>query len=273
MADLTLVEKRASGWFWRVPAVLDCVQPPLTDDAVRAAEAQLGVKLPDAYVELLRQQNGGYLRASWPASYAQMLRGIGPTSPSLTLDQTEWRLANRAASGWAPTKPALLIPFDGENHWAMCFDYRKHGPLAEPRITYVDAECEEEEPVAKSFLAYLAGLVDRHAESTRIYGGTTAESVARALAQQLGAPAPRWDDFACGHGAWRIALRGDHQWCWVSANRVPASIRREGAASRGGASEETALQIPEDPACALLISATHDARKAVSEGLTALGLL
>jgi hypothetical protein len=268
-----LAEKRASGWYWRVPALLDCVQPALTDEAVRAAEAELGVKLPEAYVELLRQQNGGYLRATWPASYAQMLRGIGSTSPSLTLDPTAWRLANRPASCWTPAKPALLIPFDGEDHWAFCFDYRKRGPLAEPGITCVDAECEVEEPVAKNFLAFLAGLVDRHADSTRIFGGTTAESVARALAQQLGAPAPRLDDFARGPGAWRIALRGDHQWCWVSANRVPARFRREGATNRWLASEEMALQIPEDPACAVLVSATHDARTAVSEGLRALGLL
>ncbi len=33
--------------------------PPLTDETLAAAEAQFGVKLPPALVDLLRTQNGG----------------------------------------------------------------------------------------------------------------------------------------------------------------------------------------------------------------------
>src|SRR4051812_38543444 len=121
--DPTLMEKRAPGWYWRVPALLDSVQPTLTDEAVSAAEAQLGVKLPPAYLALLRQQNGGYLRATWPASYSRMLHGIGPKAPSITLDQARWRPKNRSSKVWAPSQPELLIAFDGDGHWDMCFDY------------------------------------------------------------------------------------------------------------------------------------------------------
>jgi hypothetical protein len=270
MADLTLTEKRASGWFWRIPACLDLVQPALTDDAVRSAEAQLAVKLPAPYLELLQQQNGGYLRATWPASYAGMLYGIGPGPASLTLDEAPWRPHN-ARSSWKPRKPELLIPFDGGEHWSMCFDYRKQGPQGEPSITLVDAEAREDEPVAKNFLSYLGGLADRLQGSTRLYGELTAEDVAQALARQLGSSAPHKDNGAHGYLTWRIALRGDHQWCFLSANRVPAGYRRNGS-QRVNVTSEMALQLPEDPACSVLLSCTQESRKLVMDAAQALAL-
>jgi hypothetical protein len=269
---LTLMEKQASGWFWRVPALLDWVQPTLTDAALSAVEAQLGVKLPGAYLALLRQQNGGYLRATWPASDARMLRGIGPKAPSITLGRAHWRPNNIVQKVWAPPKSGLLVPFDGDVHWDMCFDYRKLGPSAEPSITFVDSECEEVEPIAESFLAFLAGLADGLEKSTRVYGDVEAEGLARALAKQLGAAAPHPDEQAHGFATWRIALSGDHQWCWLSPNRVPAGFRREEQAERVVVSDQTALQLPEDPDCAVLVSCTDEAKGAVSNGLTALRL-
>src|SRR3954451_23089396 len=118
--DSTSMEQRAPGWYWRVPALLDSVQPALTDELVSAAELQLGVKLPASYLALLGRQNGGYLRAAWPASYSRMLWGIGPKAPSITLDQARWRPKNRAPQAWAPSLSELLIPFDGDDHWDMC---------------------------------------------------------------------------------------------------------------------------------------------------------
>ena len=271
MVNLGLTDKLAMGWYWQVPASLDLVQPPLSTDAVSAAEAQLGVKLPEVYLALLRKQNGGALRATWPATYSRALRGLGPQAPSITHDGARWRPRNRTSGGWAPTRAELLIPFDGDHDWDMCFDYRKHGPRGEPAVTLVDSECEFEEPIAPSFMAYLAGLVDGMAGSTRIYGGITAEELARALAQQLGAPVPRVDGAPNGYPSWRIALRGDHQWCWVSSNRVPAGFRRNGTTNRIEASEEQALQLPEDPACTALVSCTAESKVVVAAGLAALG--
>jgi len=49
---------------WAVPAFLPSVQPPLTAEAVQAAERQFGVRLPPVYVSILAVQNSGYLRAT-----------------------------------------------------------------------------------------------------------------------------------------------------------------------------------------------------------------
>lgn len=260
MRKFTPTEKQALGFYFQVPACLDVVQPILTHAAVRAAEVQLGVKLPEAYLKLLEKQNGGYLRATFPATYSRMLRGIGPSAHSITCEEARFRPKNQVAGSWAPKQAESLIPFDGDGDWEMCFDYRRHGPNAEPEVTLVDVECEEEEPLAASFNAFLLGLVDSLETSTRIYADVTAEGVGRALAQKLGAPIPRIDASTLGFVKWRIALRGDHQWCWVSDNRVPASFGRDAQTGRVRVSDETALQLPEDPECAVLVSCTEDVR-------------
>ena len=47
------------GRLWKMPAYAGSVQPPLTPEIIAQAEAQLGVTLPEAYLEILRFQNGG----------------------------------------------------------------------------------------------------------------------------------------------------------------------------------------------------------------------
>ena len=55
--------------------------PPLTDEMVRIAEAQLSVTLPASYIDLLRIQNGGYThrfaypiqeRTTWPFDHISL---------------------------------------------------------------------------------------------------------------------------------------------------------------------------------------------------------
>src|SRR5437763_2394707 len=50
--------------FWKPSeyALKEYVGAPLTDEAVAAAERELGCKLPASYVELMRFQNGGIPR-------------------------------------------------------------------------------------------------------------------------------------------------------------------------------------------------------------------
>jgi hypothetical protein len=45
-----------------------------------------------------------------------------------TLDGAWWRPKNADPEAWAPDGAALLIPFDGDGHWDMCFDYGSVGP-------------------------------------------------------------------------------------------------------------------------------------------------
>ncbi len=54
------------------------LQPPLTDAVVAAAEKEIGYKLPSEYLNLLKKQNGGYIRFSLPETPHDSIAGIGP---------------------------------------------------------------------------------------------------------------------------------------------------------------------------------------------------
>jgi SMI1 / KNR4 family (SUKH-1) len=78
------------------------VQAPLTDQAVHDAEAALGVRLPTALLELLRQQNGGRVidarsafptnGTSWASQHVPFedLMGIGHAEGATSLLDTPY---------------------------------------------------------------------------------------------------------------------------------------------------------------------------------------
>ena len=135
---------------WRVPAYLPYLQPALTEDGIAAAETKIGHKLPKEYLDLLRVQNGGYIRFSLPDIGHDTIAGIGPLSPSLA--GFNWEECQNYVS--YPLKN--LIPFDGDGHWYLCLDYRMNERT--PAITYLDIECDQERRIADSFAAYLRML-------------------------------------------------------------------------------------------------------------------
>ncbi|SHR63906.1 SMI1 / KNR4 family [Mycobacteroides abscessus subsp. massiliense] len=154
---------------WRVPPYEGYVQAPLTDELLEEAEQHLGVRLPAAYVSLLRVQNGGYLRVGFPndrdynVTHA-IIRGIGTEYPRLTKDAW-WH--DEEDFEPIPAGAEWLIPFDGDGHWDLCFDYRRSptdaaGLRTDPAVVVIDTEKLDpdiESLVADSFDTYLAQLV------------------------------------------------------------------------------------------------------------------
>ncbi|UIR57341.1 SMI1/KNR4 family protein [Sphingobacterium sp. SRCM116780] len=69
---------------WRVPSYLPYVQPQLTDEILANAEKQIGYKLPKELVDILKIQNGGYVRYKLSETPHEQIMGIGPYFPSLT---------------------------------------------------------------------------------------------------------------------------------------------------------------------------------------------
>lgn len=157
----------------RSPVIItypDIEGPRLTDEMVHAAEETLGVTLPTAYLEELREANGGYLTepAAFPMSVPtrwaddhvpfMSLNGIpavgdaGPfgtgggilATPYLT---TEWGL------------PARLVLLCGEGHWWIALDYRAAGPHGEPSVVWIDVDGDEDIQIAENFATFRAGLV------------------------------------------------------------------------------------------------------------------
>lgn len=138
---------------WRVPVFLPYLQPELTRSALLETEKQIGFKLPENYIELLAEQNGGYIRWRLYGEVHDTIRGIGPCYPSLEAE--DWSIHG----DWLPfdlSDGKFLVPFDGDGHWHLCLDYRRHHHC--PSITKVDTEGIKEEAIAGSFADYLEML-------------------------------------------------------------------------------------------------------------------
>jgi hypothetical protein len=254
---------------WAVPAFLPYVQPPLTSAAVRAAERHLGVTLPATYLAMLETQNGGYLRATWPELPHQRLDGIGPNFPGVAAGRAWWHAPDADEEMWVPPEPDLLVPFDGEGHWDLCWDYRTSGPHAEPAVTYVDIDAEEHATVAGSFDAFLDGLVDEvEATAFRVTADISLDRFGQILAEVSGHEIEDQGDWNHGYRELRARL-GDGSWLWVSPNRVPAGFDRDGA--QVITTQETALRLPAEPDCRFIVQCTPDVTAVVQAMLEEAG--
>lgn len=145
--------------------------PAATDAQIAHAESELGITLPAAYKQVLRYQDGGYLRLTQfeltfdppENSYARRLYNV-KALPSVRHDDYDniMRQTETLRDEWEA--PEGYYPLFGDGHWWCCLDYRSGGPHAEPIITHIDlAEVDPNEPpqevaIAPSFAALLAGL-------------------------------------------------------------------------------------------------------------------
>jgi hypothetical protein len=206
---------------WRVPAYLPYLQPTLTDEAVAVAEQEIGYKLPEEYLCLLRKQNGGYIRYALPENLHDSIAGIGPHFLSLT--RFDWDECQEYVS--YPLQG--LVPFDGDGHWHLCLDYRKN-PQA-PAITLADIECDQESHVANSFADYLAMLRIHVDDEYVLEAVSDIERVKAALARQLAVTFDAPDTWAHGYPTERARLGGERnpQWLWLSPNTVPRGFVRK----------------------------------------------
>ena len=138
------------------------VLPPLTDEMVARAEATLGVRLPDAYVALLRIQNGGYTADAFqaypapePTSWADdhvpfdSMFGIGKQDEGILQNAyflREWKM------------PDGLVLLTGDGHWWIALDYRRSGPAAPPSVVWYDNEVGEDVRLTDDFETFVLGL-------------------------------------------------------------------------------------------------------------------
>lgn len=202
---------------WQKPIYLPYLQPILTDEIVETAEQKLGYKLPKELVELLKIQNGGYIRKTLEDSLNEQIYGIGPYFPSLSdIDWTEYK-------DWVSFELEGLIPFDGDGHWYICLDYRNNKFI--PEITYIDTECDNQEKIADSFYDYLSRLTIKIDDEWVINTNKTIEEIANQLERILNIKFEEPDNFAHGYDQYRSQL--DDSWIWLSPNLVPNGFVRK----------------------------------------------
>lgn len=121
-----------------------------------AAEKLFGVKLPEEYINILKQQNGGEIiydafPTSFPTSwddtsgYIDHILGIGEEGILETPYYIkEWEMPNN------------IILFSGDGHAWLAFDYRN--TTENPAVIYIDNDSNQVLKVANSFKEFLDSL-------------------------------------------------------------------------------------------------------------------
>lgn len=149
------------------------VDEPLTDILLARVEQELGYKLPQAYVELCRNRNGGApvltchqtaVATSWADDHVAItnIKAIG--------FKNIWSLCGNLGQKNAIDEweyPPIGVYFGdcpSAGHDMICLDYRTLNAAGEPTIVHVDQECDYRiTPVAPGFLEFLLGLEDEDA--------------------------------------------------------------------------------------------------------------
>ena len=140
----------------------------LTDELVKSVEDHLGYKLPQAYIELMKQQNGGIPKKinhrsttplSWAEDYITITGIFGINSTK------SYSLGGRFGSQFCIDElgyPPIGVYFcdtPSAGHDMVCLDYRKNGSQGEPQVVFVDQEAGYQITfLAENFEAFIRGL-------------------------------------------------------------------------------------------------------------------
>jgi hypothetical protein len=158
--------------FWETSdfATREYVDTPCTPETVAAVEAELGYKLPPAYIALATFQNGGTprntdhrtaSRTSWAADHIAItgIFSIGNAKASSLCGDRGSRFFIEA---WGyPEIGVYFADCPSAGHDMLCLDYRACGPQGEPTVVHVDQEFEYAITfVAPDFESFIRGLED-----------------------------------------------------------------------------------------------------------------
>ncbi len=136
---------------------------PVTDKDIKAAEADLGYTLPAAYIELLKNHNGGvvkkncFINDDGDCVYVTGIYGIDRDKKYSLLGE----MGNEFWISKAKYPPIGIVVADtiSGGHDMIFLDYRECGPTGEPKVVRVDQECDYSmTPLADNFGEFIKNL-------------------------------------------------------------------------------------------------------------------
>lgn len=149
------------------------VEPQPSDEMIASIEAELGYKLPSAYIALCRFQNGGIAargsfrtnkRTSWAEDHVA-IHGIGAIGR-----KKSWSLCGQLGSKFHIDEweyPPIGVYFGdcpSAGHDLIALDYRECGTSGEPSVVHVDQELDYEITyLAPNFESFIRGLESEEA--------------------------------------------------------------------------------------------------------------
>ena len=136
---------------------------PVTDKDIKAAEADLGYTLPAAYIELLKNHNGGvvkkncFINNDGDCVYVTGIYGIDRDKKYSLLGE----MGNKFWISKVKYPPIGVVVADtiSGGHDMIFLDYRECGPTGEPKVVRVDQEGDYSiTPLADNFGDFIKNL-------------------------------------------------------------------------------------------------------------------
>lgn len=206
---------------WAKPMYLPYVHEVLTDETVKTFEQKIGYKLPQGLIDLLKIQNGGYIRYGLPQTPPMQIWGVGGSYPSLTLLTDEFSPED---VDYLDFPLGGLLAFDGDGHYYHCLDYRENKD--NPQVAYIDIESNAQSVIANNFDEFLNQLALNTDNLWVIKSEKSLVEIVEVFKNQLVIKFDEPDDFDHGYTQYR-AKYGGH-WLWLSPNEVPFAFARKG---------------------------------------------
>lgn len=158
--------------FWEASeyAMEEYTEGELNDDIIDSVQSELGYKLPDSYIALMKTSNGGIPKktcypTNTPTSWAEnhvAITGIsgigrnksyslcGELGSQFMIDEWEY-----------PNIGVVICDCPSAGHDVIMLDYRKCGVDGEPEVVHVDQSYDYKITfLSKNFEEFINGLVD-----------------------------------------------------------------------------------------------------------------
>ena len=156
-------------WYDREHSIKEYIEEFPGDDLIKSIEEELGYKLPDSYIELMKLHNGGILkkccypiteRTSWAEDHVAIngIMGIGRTKTySLCGSLGSQFMINE----WGyPNTGVYICDCPSAGHDMIMLDYTNCDRNAEPEVVHIDQERDYKKTlIAKDFETFIRGLV------------------------------------------------------------------------------------------------------------------
>lgn len=137
----------------------------VTEEMIAEAEKRFGYKLPNSYIQLLQNRNGGMpnaiccptnTRTSWSHNHIQInsIFGIDKTKHYSVFKTQFW------IKEWGyPNIGIAICDCPSAGHDMVFLDYRECGPKGEPKVVHVDQEWDYQITVlAENFEEFVKSL-------------------------------------------------------------------------------------------------------------------
>jgi len=141
---------------------------PLDDETIKKTEEQLGFKLPESYIYLMKKHNGGLLRKNYLA--IKNTDGFNDLDGIYGIGDNNYSVNRQNEDKYDHEENLLSICDSNSGHVLIYLDYSECGPQGEPRVIAIDNETSTVDPsekpwiLAENFEDFISRLCDEDDE-------------------------------------------------------------------------------------------------------------